>query len=297
VRVNASPSFFVQDTVIASRAKRDAAILLRELLPCFPPRNGFYAHPAMQTQRTENVIHLRDRNIDMFKKDLILRHPLQSFGRSGEEILTAGGFGAVLAPAGVGKTAFLVQLALNAMLQEKNVLHISLDEPVTKVSLWYEKLFQDLADQSKWTKLDGVLEDLLPHRFIMTFKVEGFTVPKLEERLTDLTAQNIFHPEMVLIDGFPFGEDARERLMALKLLAGRLGIHVWFTVHTHRHEKPTSEGLPPALAEASDLFDVILQLEPKGADIAIQPLRGLAADAAGGRLRLDPATMLIRDEG
>jgi ATP/maltotriose-dependent transcriptional regulator MalT len=42
----------------------------------------------------------------------------------------------VLAPAGVGKTAFLVQLALNAMLQEKNVLHISLDEPVTKVSLW-----------------------------------------------------------------------------------------------------------------------------------------------------------------
>jgi len=102
---------------------------------------------------------------------------------------------------------------------------------------------------------------------------------------------------MVLIDGFPFGEDARERLMALKLLAGRLGIHVWFTVHTHRHEKPTSEGLPPALAEASDLFDVILQLEPRGADIAIQPLRGLAADAVGGRLRLDPATMLIRDEG
>jgi hypothetical protein len=232
----------------------------------------------------------------MFKKDMILRNPLRSFSRGGEEILTAGRFGAVLAPAGVGKTAFLVQLALNAMLQEKNVLHISLDEPVTKVSLWYEKLFQDLADRAKLTKLDGVLEDLLPHRFIMTFKVEGFSVPKLEERLTDLTAQNIFHPEMVLIDGFPFGEAARERLMALKLLAGRLGVYVWFTVHTHRHEKPTEEGMPPALAQASDLFDVILQLDAKGADIAIQPLRGIAADAVENRLRLDPATMLIRDE-
>jgi hypothetical protein len=233
----------------------------------------------------------------MFKKDLILRNPLRSFSRGGEEILTAGRFGAVLAPAGVGKTAFLVQLALNAMLQEKNVLHISLDEPVTKVSLWYAKLFQDLADRARLTKLDGVLEDLLPHRFIMTFKVEGFTVPKLEERLTDLTAQNVFHPEMVLIDGFPFGEAARERLMALKLLAGRLGVYVWFTVHTHRHEKPTEDGMPPALAQASDLFDVILQLDAKGADIAIQPLRGIAADTIENRLRLDPATMLIRDEG
>jgi hypothetical protein len=251
----------------------------------------------MQTKRIENIIHLRDRNIDMFKKDLILRNPLRSLGQGSEEIMTAGSFGAVLAPAGVGKTAFLVQLALNAMLQEKNVLHISLDEPVTKVSIWYQKLFQDLTSRSKWTKLDGVLEDLLPHRFIMTFKVEGFSVPKLEERLTDLTAQNIFHPEMVLIDGFPFGEAARERLMALKLLAGRLGVYVWFTVHTHRHEQPTADGLPPALAQAGDLFDLILQLEPKGSDIKIQPLRGIAADPAKGTLLLDPATMLIRDEG
>ena len=232
----------------------------------------------------------------MFKKDLILRNPLRSLGPAGDEILTAGRFGAVLAPAGVGKTAFIVQLALNAMLQEKNVLHISLDEPVTKVSLWYEKLFQDLTSRAKMTRVDGVHEDLLPHRFIMTFKVEGFTVPKLEERLTDLTAQNIFHPEMVLIDGFPFGQEARERLMALKLLAERLGVYAWFTVHTHRHETPTPEGLPPSLAQASDLFDVILKLEPKGADIAVEPLRGIAVVAGEKRLHLDPATMLIRDE-
>jgi len=250
----------------------------------------------MQTRPIETVIHPRNRNCHMLKKDLILRNPLRSLGREGEEILTAGRFGAVLAPAGVGKTAFIVQLALNAMLQEKNVLHISLDEPVTKVSLWYEKLFQDLASRSRWTRLDGALEDLLPHRFIMTFKTEGFTVPRLEERLTDLTAQNIFRPEMVLIDGFPFGEATRERLMALQLLAVRLGVFAWFTVHTHRHEAPTPDGLPPALAEAGDLFDVILRLEPKGADIVVEPLRGIAVEAGEKRLHLDPATMLIRGE-
>jgi hypothetical protein len=55
--------------------------------------------------------------------------------------------------------------------------------------------------------------------------------------------------------------------------------------------------MPPALAQAGDLFDVILQLEPKGPDIKIQPLRGIVADPAKGPLLLDPATMLIRDEG
>ena len=50
-----------------------------------------------------------------------------------EDILPQGGFGAVLARAGVGKTALLVQLALNTMLRDKNVLHISLNDPVNKV--------------------------------------------------------------------------------------------------------------------------------------------------------------------
>jgi hypothetical protein len=232
----------------------------------------------------------------MFKKDLILHNPLRSLARENEEILADGRFGAVLAPAGVGKTAFLVQLALNAMLRDKKVLHISLDEPVMKVSLWYEKLFQDLAHRYGLTKTDRALEDILPYRFIMTFKVEGFTVPKLEERLTDLMTQDIFRPEMVIIDGFRFGEASLESLRELKKLAERIAVHVWFAVHTHRHEKPASGGIPPALAGADNLFDVILQLDPKGSDIHILPLRGIEAHGTDGLLRLDPATMLIRDE-
>lgn len=252
---------------------------------------------ATQAKQNDIVIHLKDRNINMFKKDLTLRNPLRTLSQGNEEILPAGRFGAVLAPAGVGKTAFLVQLALNAMLQDRKVLHISLDQPVTKVNLWYEKLFRDLADRHQLKKIDGVLEDLLPYRFIMTFRVEGFTTPKLKERLTDLTVQNIFQPEMVLVDGFPFGQTAREPLLELKKLAEKHGVSTWFTVNTHRHEKPTPEGIPPALSQTHDLFDVILQLEPKGSDIYIQPLRGIAADLTKGHLRLDPETMLIQDEG
>ena len=51
----------------------------------------------------------------MLKKELILRNPLRQLGFETEDILPAGAIGAVLAHAGVGKTALLVQLALNGM--------------------------------------------------------------------------------------------------------------------------------------------------------------------------------------
>ena len=78
----------------------------------------------------------KGKEIKMLKKELVLKNPLRLMGYETDDILSEGGFGAVLARAGVGKTALLVQLALNNLLQNKNVLHISLDDPVKKVSLW-----------------------------------------------------------------------------------------------------------------------------------------------------------------
>ena len=148
----------------------------------------------------------------MLKKDLILRNPLRVMGYENDDILKSGQFGAVLARAGVGKTAFLVQLSLNALLRSKNVLHISLEDPVNKVSLWYREVFNLIAEQYQVDQIDQLWESVLPHRFIMTFRVEGFSVPKLKERLSDLMEQNIFSPQMIIIDGFPFDDSAHQPL-------------------------------------------------------------------------------------
>jgi hypothetical protein len=145
----------------------------------------------------------------MLKKELILRNPLRQLGFENEDILSAGGFGAILAHAGVGKTALLVQMALNGMLRGKKVLHISLNDPVKKVNLWYSELFHHLAGKNEGGQVGGLWESVLPHRFIMTFRVENFTVPKLKERLNDLTEQGIFTPEIMIIDGLHFDESQR----------------------------------------------------------------------------------------
>ena len=224
----------------------------------------------------------------MVKSDLITRHP---FGLQGDEpdIISEGEFGAVLSRAGVGKTALLVQLALNAMLRDKNVLHISLNDPVDKITLWYEELFHHLTRRDAVEATGQLWDSILPHRFIMTFRIAGFSVPKLRERLADLAEQKIFHPNVVIIDGLRFNESIRECLTNLKTLAAEQSLHVWFSVHTHRHEEA------PPLLGLEDLFEVALQLQPEGTDIRIEPLKGpehVVSDLS--QLALDASSMLIK---
>jgi len=229
------------------------------------------------------------------KKELILRNPLLQLGFETEDILPAGGFGAVLAHAGVGKTALLVQLALNGMLRNRNVLHISLNDPVNKVNLWYSELFHHLAGSYEGAQISRLWESVLPHRFIMTFRVESFTVPKLKERLNDLTEQGIFSPAIMIIDGLHFDESLLADLNDLKAMAAGTGMHAWFTVHTHRHESPGTDGLPPSFSAVAGLFDLVLELKPEHADVHIKLRRGGESTTAGVALLLDPSTMLIKD--
>ncbi len=233
----------------------------------------------------------------MLKKDLALRNPLRLLGDQNQEILPKGGFGAVLARAGVGKTALMVQLSLETLLREKNVLHVSLSDPVNKVSLWYQEVFQNLSHQYNSQQVNQLWESILNHRFIMTFKVEGFSVPKLEERMADLTEQNIFSPHMIVIDGFPF--EADEEATSLKQLKSFAKVHdlcVWFSVRTHRHEEPHPHGFPPQLDDINELFDVVIQLQPDGKNIHVRVVKGQAADNMMPSLIVDPATMLMVSE-
>ena len=127
----------------------------------------------------------------MENNDVFFQNPLRHLGQNTEEILPKGGFGAILARAGVGKTSFLIQIALDYLLREINVLHISLNDPVDKVCLWYEEVFRNIA--SNWDKkqMKENWETLLPRRFIMTFKVEGLPGHPLNDGTSDVRMQSM----------------------------------------------------------------------------------------------------------
>jgi len=248
--------------------------------------------------KSNRLVYLKERSLYMLKNDLILRNPLRFMQKDPQKsLLPVGGFGAVLARAGVGKTALLVQISLNSLLEGWNVLHISLEDPVDKVNLWYTEVFNHIARQYNVKPANELWDALLPHRFIMTFRVEGFSVPKLDERLTDLIEQNIFTPHVIIIDGLPFDQTVRPPLVELKELTQRRGCHAWFTVRTHRHEIPGPKGIPTQMAGLMDLFNVILYLKPQDKDIHIKALKGQENVGEQTGLILDPATMLITETG
>jgi hypothetical protein len=255
-----------------------------------PEKKRGYLQPEKSQPR---VIYLYERKFSMNQNNYSRFHPLRLMGYETADVLSAGNFGALLARAGVGKTAFLVQLALHSMMASKKVLHISLSDPVGKVCRWYEEVFRNIAFQYGLKPAQQIWETALPHRFIMTFKTDGFTVPKLEERITDLTGQNIFFPRLIVIDGFPFNEFARETLLEFKKLVSKLELPVWFTVKTHRHEDPGPEGMPIVFAPISDLFEIAIELKPDGKGILVAPMKGHPPVHAD--LKLDPSTLLVKN--
>lgn len=229
----------------------------------------------------------------MFKQEMILRNTLKQLGFESEEVLPEGGFGAVLARAGIGKTAFLVQLALYNLLREKKVLHISLNDPVDKVNVWYSELFRRISSNKQSVHDIALLESLLPNRFIMTFRVEGFSFGKFEERLNELSQQGIFSPSIIIMDGLTFEESRKADIYGLKDLVQKNGMRMWFTVQTHREEENDGNLFPVSFAPFAGLFDAVLELRPEHADVYITTLHG--GKSRGESLLLDPTTMLIKD--
>lgn len=230
----------------------------------------------------------------MLKRELILRNPIQTLAGEAESILHAGQFGGILARAGVGKTALIVQIALHAMLHGRNVVHVSLNQPVTRTNLWYREIFGHIARELQIERAEALWDEILPHRFIMTFRTEGFSVPKLEERMTDLVEQKIFSPRILIIDGLSFEEPQREALAGLKQYARGNDLGVWFSIRTHRDEEPAPGGWPRQIAGVEDLFEVALCLVPAGEEVQVNVLKGACLPPARDRLALDPATMLVK---
>ena len=152
-------------------------------------------------------------------------NPLGALGLENNGDGESNRMGLVMARAGLGKTAILVQLALDSIVRGNKVLHVSIGESVDKTRAWYDDIIALLRDEG--TKIDY---ELLQNRMIMTFKESTFTQAILEERLDDLVQQNIYRPECLIIDGYDFTVNDHDALAELKEFMMKHGLKMlWFS--------------------------------------------------------------------
>ncbi|WP_136796323.1 MULTISPECIES: hypothetical protein [Desulfosediminicola] len=229
----------------------------------------------------------------MASNDLVVNNPLKAIGLEEKAKSGSKSMGLVMSRAGLGKTAVLVQFALDCMLLGNKVLHISIGETVDKTRAWYDDILSLIADGEKLEDLPAVMQN----RMIMTFKESSFSKAVLEERLDDLVEQDIYKPECLIIDGFDFASADRATVEEMRSFMEQRGLKmIWFSAIRHRDdERLSSDGVPAPCHEIDDLFDTVLVINPAGEEMNLDIVKCDECTVdPGTSLKLDPSTMLIQ---
>lgn len=224
---------------------------------------------------------------------LTQQNPLRVLNMSKDSLM-----GLVMARAGLGKTALLVQIALDAILRGKRVIHVSIGQGIDKTRAWYDDILQLILQDHSVDRPHELIDMVSRHRMIMTFQVSGFSRSRLEERLNDLILQDIFRPNCLIVDGFDFASADREALEDIKNLLETMDLQAWFSAIRHREDPRISpNGVPAPCHEVDDLFDTVILLNPQSdASIELQFINSGGEQPVGGKgLRLDPTTMMVKE--
>ncbi|OGR26719.1 MAG: hypothetical protein A2277_11920 [Desulfobacterales bacterium RIFOXYA12_FULL_46_15] len=232
----------------------------------------------------------------MLKKDLILKSPVSK--TLGIENIQDGRFGAVISRAGVGKTSFLVQIAITQLLRNKKILHISLVEPIEKINLRYSDGYTNLIDSIGYVDPQKALrlwEDIYPNKVGISYNELTFDTEKIREYLKSFKKADLALPSIIVMDGLNFDKDVSAILEKLDHLSQEFSVFIWFSIRCHREEKLCADGFPIQLENYKTLFDKALFLNPVEDKIEAIILKdGARTDL---KFKLDSSTMMISEEG
>jgi hypothetical protein len=202
----------------------------------------------------------------MIRQEAILRSPLRILDRSIHGGLGKGHLGVIMAPAGVGKSACLVQIGLDALLRDKPVLHVAVGQSVEHVAARYEAHFDELAGRVDLADRRGVREFIDRRRLIWSSMDGTFGAEGLDEALSAFQAHLEVGPSTLLVDGFGWEEPgAAATVGAFKASAARAGAELWMTARDARGpELGHAPRIDPLSDECAALVDVGVFLEPHG---------------------------------
>ncbi len=239
----------------------------------------------------------------MFRKEVNVGSPLRVLDKSIHGGLGKGNLGVVMARAGVGKTAVLVQIGLDDLMRHRAVLHVALGQTVEHVQCHYDDMFAELAERTNLDDRANVAASVARNRIISAFPDHDLAPERLQ-KTAELFREHIdFRPAAVLVDGFDWeGHSVAETaalLGAYKSYAKVIDAELWMTAQTHREatgDHPS--GITPPCHEFAEIIDVALFLEPHGDDIEVRLLKDHGEPTpAHTHLHLRPRTLqLVADE-
>lgn len=233
----------------------------------------------------------------MRRRELNERSPVRLLEASLHGGVGGGNIAAVLARHGVGKTAFLVGVALDDLMRGRKVLHVSLEESSERVRSFYDEVFNDLAHERELEDVWKVRLEMERNRRIHCYLGGTFSIQKLRETIQFMRDHGDFHPVAIMLDGFPFADTTAEEIDEIRAIVKELDAELWMTAVTHRDANTDENGYPEPLTSLAGKIDVILQMAHDTKAVHITLLKDHDnPDVSDLKLALDPTTMLLKKE-
>jgi hypothetical protein len=230
----------------------------------------------------------------MYRKELNERNPLRLFEHSIHGGLGPGNIGVVVARHGIGKTAFLVGIALDEAMRGRKTLHVSLDKTVDHMREFYDEIFMDLAHSAHLEDLASERLEMERNRMIHTYAGKSFTIHKLRHSINFLKEYAHFDPACLILQGYDFERATAEDMAAFRELAAEFNVEMWMSAMTHRGVQTNEHGMPEHIAKLAPAIAVIVEMTDHDDGVHISLLKDHDnPDVAKLKLALDPSTMLL----
>ena len=223
----------------------------------------------------------------MIKQDLIDRSPVRFFDQATNGGLKAGEMGILTSKKGLGKTAVLVQIGLDMLLQDKKVVHVSFNQHTNSIITWYKDIFWEMSKKKNLANAEEIKNELLAKRIILNFNQNTVSAEQIVNTLKALLAGGI-PTACLIIDGLNFSKVRENDITVLKNYAAEAGFVIWATCNCEDEDPCTV-----MQAETAAQINTIVHMEQKGDAIDMTVLKMHGTEVKGINLHLDPKTLLM----
>jgi hypothetical protein len=235
----------------------------------------------------------------MINEELMSKSPLRILEKSTQGGVGKGNIGIIAARKGVGKTACLVHIATDQLLQGKNIIHVSFAANTAHIAAWYKDIFEEVARRLGIPNPQDVENEVTRNRVIMNFKQDEVAIGRMLSSIKSMIREGNFVADVVVVDGYDFSGADTENFAAFKAFAEELRISIWFSATTHRDDpSKDANGVPVVLSPYMNNTAILILMEPVEGYVHLHLVKDHDVFPAPDslRLKLDPQVMLIAEE-
>lgn len=221
----------------------------------------------------------------MLKSAIIENSPLRILDSTLGGGLGKGNLGLVTSAHGLGKTAALVHIATDQLLQGRHVLHVTYHKRPDTTIAYYEEIFQEISKAKGLESSMEVHDEIIRNRSIMN--LETYNIEHLLESLELRIQQGGFEVNTLIVEEFDFAAAGDDSSSRFKELARKKNLEIWVS-YSYKNAESRDE-----IQSHLHAFDVILTFRPSGKHVHLELEKAHGRPIQDPHLLLDPKTLLI----